>query len=287
MSAFTIRAWEKRYGALTPARTDTNRRRYSQKDVERLRLLDRAVQSGHAIGAIAGLSDSQLAQLVKGALGQVQQHSAAEIVEECLRLIRNLEAAELGATLRGASTSFGVVAFIHEILAPITERVGIGWHQGDISVSQEHVSTAVIRGVLDQIRLSYVSRKSAPALVVTTPPNQRHELGAMMIATIAASLGWRSVYLGADMPWKDIREAVVKTKAKVLAFSVVMPMNDREQVEMASFIDGLESEISVFVGGRSAIGLTEEALGQRGRLLQSIPQLTTVLESLKTPSSKK
>jgi MerR family transcriptional regulator, light-induced transcriptional regulator len=287
VSAFTIRAWEKRYGALSPSRTDTNRRRYSTQDVERLRLLDRAVSSGHAIGAIAALSDHQLQQLSKGAIGHVHQASPAEVVEDCLKLIRQLEAAELGATLRGASNRFGVTQFVQQVLAPITERVGIGWHRGEISISQEHISTAVIRGVLDQLRLSYVNRKSAPTLVSTTPPNQRHELGAMMIATITASLGWRSVYLGADMPWSDIRQAVEQTKAHVLAFSIVMPMGEREQKEMAAFLDSLDPKITVLVGGRAAIGLTLGASEPRYQLLHSIQQLTTTLEEIRLNLAKK
>ncbi|HLO97833.1 MAG TPA: MerR family transcriptional regulator [Fimbriimonas sp.] len=287
VSAFTIRAWEKRYGALTPSRTDTNRRRYSQSDVERLKALDRAVQAGHAIGAIAGLNSEQLAQLSKGAVGQVHHASASDVVEECFRLIRNLEASELGATLRAAADEFGTVAFVQDILAPITKRVGDGWHQGTISISQEHVSTAVIRGVLDQLRVGFVSRKSAPTLVATTPPNQRHELGAMMIATVAASVGWRSVYLGADMPWSDIGEAITKTKARVLAFSIVMPMDASEQKKMAGFVDALPAHISVLFGGRSSASLPKEAMGSRGLLLQSIPQLASLLEDLKTVSTKK
>ncbi|MBT8386872.1 MAG: MerR family transcriptional regulator, partial [Ignavibacteria bacterium] len=53
LSAFVIRAWEKRYDAVTPARTETNRRLYSEDDIEKLRLLNEAVNKGHNIGGIA------------------------------------------------------------------------------------------------------------------------------------------------------------------------------------------------------------------------------------------
>src|SRR5687768_18587369 len=59
----TLRAWERRYGAVRPERTDGSQRRYSDADVERLRLLARAVAAGRAIGQVAALSTEELAAL--------------------------------------------------------------------------------------------------------------------------------------------------------------------------------------------------------------------------------
>ena len=56
ISPHTIRAWERRYSALSPDRTATNRRLYSTTDIEKLSLLQRAVQAGHSIGQIANLA---------------------------------------------------------------------------------------------------------------------------------------------------------------------------------------------------------------------------------------
>lgn len=64
LSPHVIRVWEKRYGAVTPARTESNRRLYSDEEVERLRLLARATAAGHQIGMIARLGREQLMRLV-------------------------------------------------------------------------------------------------------------------------------------------------------------------------------------------------------------------------------
>lgn len=53
LSAARIRMWEKRYGVATPLRTGSNRRLYTRDDLERLQLLKRLTDSGHAIGLIA------------------------------------------------------------------------------------------------------------------------------------------------------------------------------------------------------------------------------------------
>ena len=63
----TLRAWERRYGAVTPLRDDRGRM-YTEADVARLRLLSGAVEQGHSIGRLAGLSNDQLRDLC-GAAG--------------------------------------------------------------------------------------------------------------------------------------------------------------------------------------------------------------------------
>jgi len=50
-----IRIWERRYGAVVPHRDASNNRLYSQEDIDRLMLIRRLVDAGHAIGQIANL----------------------------------------------------------------------------------------------------------------------------------------------------------------------------------------------------------------------------------------
>ena len=63
LSAHVIRIWEKRYGAVEPERTDTNRRLYSDEQIERLSLLRDITQAGHSIGHVAKLPTEKLRQL--------------------------------------------------------------------------------------------------------------------------------------------------------------------------------------------------------------------------------
>src|ERR1700759_905100 len=65
LSPHVIRIWEKRYGAVAPARSDTNRRLYSDSEVERLNCLRMATAAGHSIGNIATLPIARLRSLVE------------------------------------------------------------------------------------------------------------------------------------------------------------------------------------------------------------------------------
>ncbi len=60
----TIRAWERRYGAVTPQRSARGRI-YSENEVQRLVLLRDAVARGHAIGQVADVADNDLKALLR------------------------------------------------------------------------------------------------------------------------------------------------------------------------------------------------------------------------------
>jgi len=62
----TLRVWERRYGAVTPFRSEAGARLYSQEDVGRLVLIKRLVDSGDVISRVANLTKEQLQERARG-----------------------------------------------------------------------------------------------------------------------------------------------------------------------------------------------------------------------------
>ncbi len=60
LSVHNLRAWEKRHQAFTTERTDSGRRIYTEKTLQRLKLLKACVDNGMAISTIAKLKDEDL-----------------------------------------------------------------------------------------------------------------------------------------------------------------------------------------------------------------------------------
>ena len=60
-----IRAWERRYGAVAPSRSEGRHRLYSEEDIRRLQLLRRATEAGHSISRIATLDELALVELLE------------------------------------------------------------------------------------------------------------------------------------------------------------------------------------------------------------------------------
>src|SRR4051812_29880471 len=73
LSQHVIRIWEKRYEAVTPARSEGNRRLYADEEIARLQLLQQATLAGHSIGQIARLPTEDLRKLVEAERGHLEQ----------------------------------------------------------------------------------------------------------------------------------------------------------------------------------------------------------------------
>lgn len=59
----TLRVWEVRYGAFSPAKSTGRHRLYAEGDVARARLLRQLTGSGHSVGAIAALPMAELQKM--------------------------------------------------------------------------------------------------------------------------------------------------------------------------------------------------------------------------------
>ena len=270
LSADLLRAWERRYGVVTPARSASGRRLYSDADIERLRLLYRATLVGRSIGQVAGLSTRELAALVRrdaaaegpreGTTAHVGGDQAlhltapsADYLDAGLRAVERLDAAALEAALRRAAVALAADAFLDALIAPLLERVGTGWREGMLRPVHGHLASVVLRRALDRVIETAAPTAAAPRVVVATPVGQIHELGAMLAAAAAAAEGWRVTYLGAGLPAEDIAEAAVVTRGRAVALSIVYPAGDPAVVsEIRRLARRLPSGVTLIAGGAAA-----------------------------------
>src|ERR1700739_3920195 len=76
LSPHVIRIWEKRYGAVVPSRTKTNRRLYGDAEIERLRLLGLATKAGHTIKNAVKLTNADLKALMESEMAATAHPSS-------------------------------------------------------------------------------------------------------------------------------------------------------------------------------------------------------------------
>jgi len=266
LSVHVIRAWEKRYNVVEPDRTDTNRRLYSEEDIEKLKLLNDALHLGHHIGGIANLSLLELKMLLpkearspidnKNGLDSINlEVTVEETLAVCLEAIKNYDAKKLESILLSASSKLTQPILIEQLIIPLVYKVGDLWHSGEIRVANEHLASSVIRGFLYNLLESYSLNESAPVMVTATPRGQEHELGALIAGVVAASSGWRVVYLGTNLPAEEISAVVSHLNARVVALSIVYPNDDLHlKHELKKFKHLIPDGVSIIVGGRASNG---------------------------------
>jgi len=280
LSADVLRAWERRYGAIRPQRSAGGQRLYSETDVGRLVLLQRATAAGHAISEIARLDHDALEALVDGrghARSPRAQSALDAVLRDAMAATEGLDAAALEAALKRCTLSVGTDAFVDDVLPRFLRTIGDRWHRGAITPAHEHLATHTAHRVLDWIIDAFNAPPNAPRLLVATPASEMHELGALLVAAAAASESWHVLYLGANLPAADIVAAAVQVRARMVALSIVYADGDTALRELRETAAGLPPEILVVMGGMAAARLERSLATPRIRLLPDLESFRTTL----------
>lgn len=269
-----IRAWERRYGAVRPFRTGTNRRLYDESDIERLKLLREAVETGHRISGLGSLSTAALQRLVRqdrrseagatapgaaAAAGPGAAPSLDELRGDAYRAVRALDAPALEAALDAAVSAHPLRRFLLDFVGPLFADIGRDWSAGSLPIACEHMASAAVRARLGALLKNAAGPGNGDRLLVATPAGHRHEIGALTAALAAAEAGWSPLYLGADLPAGEIVGAVREVSGRAVALSIGHDSEtDRLCRELRSLHAGLGGRAAVLAGGPGIRALRRE-----------------------------
>ena len=290
LSPHVLRIWEKRYDAVTPRRSDGNRRLYSEQDIHKLELLARLTRQGHSIGTVAGLKIPELQHLVGEATPasdptapQAGSDSFVEsLIDAAMKAVVALDPEELERAFDRATVAIGYSGMLERVIHPFVQRTGDAWQEGKLTAAQEHAASAVVKQYLSRTARPFSAQSDAPNLLVTTPTGQLHELGASLAAAMARKQGWNVTYLGPSLPAEEIAGAAIRTKARAVALSIVYPPDDANLPdELRRLRRLLPPELSIVAGGRAAqaYGPTLEEVG--ADMVDSLPALGGALDRIR------
>jgi MerR family transcriptional regulator, light-induced transcriptional regulator len=290
-----VRAWERRYQAVKPTRTDGGHRVYTDLDIARLKLLNQATGNGYSISQIAKLSLDDLKALLKRENDSITQaleipkplngssrlHIAEDYVQKCYAAVLAFDAHALESHFENAIVELGTEIFIEKLLNPLLTLIGDRWRTGELRPVHEHMASAIVRSLTYILRNNNPCSPDAPKMIVTTPINQLHELGALLAGIIAELKGWNVTYLGANLPAEEIAAAVRFTNATAVTISISYRTDDlliaKELRRLRKLIG---NEVALIVGGRAA-GHYEAVLDQVGVLkIKSYDHFKEIIEQL-------
>jgi len=283
ISSDNLRAWERRYGAVTPQRTKGGRL-FSEADLARLKLLKQAVDNGHSIGRIAALDDRSLARLpLKSetmSSGQTEARPPRGEVEKILSLVADYEITEASRALGKLASFLSTREFILEIVAPLMRRIGVAWSNGLLSVAQEHLASGIVRDAIGTLVRLYQRDDTGTRLLFATPAGEQHEFGILAAALLAAEGGLGVIYLGCNMPKDDLVRAARRTKPRAVVLGVI-DRADSEKSNRTYFMQvrrEMPEKIDLLAGGHFGPEL-QRALKELE--IPAYPQLETFETKLK------
>ena len=283
-----LRAWEKRYGAVTPLRTPTGRRLYTEDHVAKLRLLKQLVDGGRRISDVADLDLATLRETASEDASEAvvgprltPRRAVGGYLAACMEAVDRLDRHGLEQALDTALVALSRPRLRADVLVPLIHALGERWQAGTWRVVHEHLATAVLRSFLWSFwrRSEPGPGPGAAAVVVATPAGQRHELGALLVAGVVADLGWRVVYLGADLPAEEIAAAMQTCQADAVLLSLVYPVSDQRSFDEIRRLRSLVGPGErILAGGRAATVDRDELVASGVEVAESLEDLSSLLE---------
>ena len=261
LTQLVLRAWERRYAVVVPSRTGTGRRRYTDRDLQKLMLLKHLTDGGHRIGDLADLTMDQIQVLYEESLAAgapaprplaTQPAEPQALLDEALVAVENLDSQHLEDVLNRGLVDLSKPDLRGLLLVPLLQEIGSRWQDGKLRVAHEHMATSIVTTFLAAINSRYRVPAGAPVLVVATPAGHLHELGALLAASSAYEQGWDVLYLGSDLPAEDIAAAVRHRGARAALLSLVFPHGDSNTVaELHELRNLVGAELPLLAGGQA------------------------------------
>ncbi len=203
VKAHTIRIWEKRYHLLTPNRTETNIRFYSDVDLRRIINVSLLVNNGIKISKVARFDDFKMKESVL----EVTKKNTAEqdYIERLILYMLNFD--NIGfynlvneiIAKKGLEESYGKVFFA------LFERIGTYWQVGSIFPAQEHYVTSILRQkiIAETDKLGF-ENLNGMTILFFLPDGELHEMSLLFYAYLAKKYGYNIIYLGQFVPFDDL-----------------------------------------------------------------------------------
>jgi MerR family transcriptional regulator, light-induced transcriptional regulator len=203
IKAHTIRIWEQRYQFLKPQRTETNIRFYSNDELKKVLNIALLNKYGYKISHIDKMKPDEMQdKIITLSNAEAQQERLINNLIQCM-VDLNMERFE--KQLDDHIKSRGIDKTIIQLVFPFLEKIGILWITNHINPAQEHLVTNIIRQkLLVGIESAYTHLSKDKTVLLFLPEGEHHELGLLYTYYLLKSRGIKVLYLGANVPLKDL-----------------------------------------------------------------------------------
>ncbi len=282
----TLRAWERRHGLVRPERTPKGYRLYSDHDIDRLRLIQRALQEGVTIGRVhdylaepgaverlrngngaragngtpstrlvevslagAGLNGTTTIRLPANGRGVQAEHPLAAFAEQIEQAALRYDRAALGRAFSRAVGLFSLRQAFYHALAPALTRVGQRYLDNLADVAAEHFLTAFAREKLLSALAGLRPLHQQPRALFACLPGEQHEIMLMLLSLEVGLEGVSALYLGANTPVEAVERVASSAGSLSVAVSATLALPQETVLELRDRLAALPRRPRLLVGG--------------------------------------
>lgn len=247
IKAHTLRIWEKRYDLLCPNRTLTKIRTYTEQDLVKLLNISILYNHGWKISKIAEYSNDE----IKRKVDEIYLNDCNCSTNTTLLFQSTIELKYdvFSQLLSNTIEKDGLEATYKNCLEAFLDKIIDLWKVGRITPVQKHFVFNLIRQKLiattDQ--LPKVNKKHFD-VVLFTPEGEAREITLLFYNYILQKRKYRTLYLGANLPFTDLKTTLHETRPQCVVISLI---ENKCEDNYHHYLESLSQEIGlpIYVGG--------------------------------------
>ncbi|MES3040780.1 MAG: MerR family transcriptional regulator [Pseudomonadota bacterium] len=213
-----LRMWERRYGFPAPQRDAQGDRIYPLVQIAKLRLLRRLLDAGFRPGKVIHMETVELEHMLRSQT-QARHEVPAELEQELLGVLKTHDVGQVRDYLAHQLLKLGLERFVIDFLQHANMIVGDTWMRGLVEIHEEHLFTEQVQNIMRQAIGNLRAVNRPPRILLSTPPEETHTQGILMVEALLRLDDADAVCYGAQMPVKDIVQAVQRHKMNIVALS--------------------------------------------------------------------
>lgn len=245
IKAHTLRIWERRYDFLTPMRTPTNIRYYSDEQLKKLLNFGILVRNGYRVSKLNKMTDDQVYEEVNKVLASPDSEGSDEMKGLTLSMLEMNEA-DFDEIFERQVIRKGFFRTIIESIYPFLQYVGVLWTTNKAMIAQEHYMSNLIRQkIIAAIEKLAIPPKGAPSIVLFLLEGEEHEIGLLLASFMAKEMGWNVYYLGYGVPIMNIKKVVEIAEPNLLMTMFVTPKMQKINGFISSILEDCEVPFAI------------------------------------------
>jgi len=234
--------WEKRYGILTPERSDSNIRHYTEEELKKLITVSILNRNGMKISKIARLNDSELLrEVLKNGTGDETSDGTfkpGELIMSALRFSEEEFREKLSHFVREKGLTDAYLQVFH----PLMQKARVLWLTDCISKPQEQFIRHVIRTILISEEISVDNNLNGGSAAIINLGDTEIENNLVFLKYLLRKRGYDVVYTEGTLSADDIRGIHSVRPFKVLA--VNLPASEPDE-DVRNFCTALSKELEL------------------------------------------
>ncbi len=223
-----LRAWERRYRVLEPARGPGGHRFYTDEDLRVLSRIRDLMEQGRSIGEIALRGREALvreapeeAPVPIAVAGKTELERCQDmVVEGAVTLDHHRIRQALDSAFAAVSPDLAISVVVEQAAREIGEL----WSAGKCPVAGEHLAShCFMRRLFNLFETASSMRPGSPRALAACLPDERHQVGLVVVSYALARAGFDVMFFGAGLPFEDLEYACDAVSPQIVCLSVTRP----------------------------------------------------------------